>query len=205
MRIDHWAEPAQLSCVEMLAGVLQSLLTDLDQPYQFLLVVVWLRPSVQTQCCLLVKWKNINRQFKKKKKKKYQSIKWLFPCNIINELKCLILSLLCCLSYLQAYFENNSSGPDAVLVYLWDCCYKPVPGRTVPSEYSNVSKFYQLFFASSSLYNNAGVQDWYVKYGMKDSASFFFIIFFPYSLKLQNLLNTWPSFCKDPAVITALQ
>ena len=68
-----------------------------------------------------------------------------------------MLSLLCCLLYSQVYFENGNSGPDAFLVYLWDCCYKPVPSRKIPSEYSNVSKFYQLFFAASSLYNNAGI------------------------------------------------
>ncbi|XP_012585284.1 PREDICTED: solute carrier family 35 member F2 isoform X2 [Condylura cristata] len=55
------------------------------------------------------------------------------------------------------YFENNCPGSDAVLVYMWDSHHQPVFGRKIQSEHTHASEFYQLLFAVSSLYNDAGI------------------------------------------------
>ncbi|XP_045412627.1 solute carrier family 35 member F2 isoform X1 [Lemur catta] len=55
------------------------------------------------------------------------------------------------------YFENNCSGSDVVLVYLWNSHHQPVFGRKIQSEHAHASELYQLLLTIPGLYNDAGI------------------------------------------------
>lgn len=68
-------------------------------------------------------------------------------------------------SIFQGYSEDHSSGPDAVLMYMWHSHHQPVFGGKVPGEHAHASELHQLLPAVPGLHGGAGVSIWYVKCG----------------------------------------